>query len=410
MLLADVAKSELKKEKKQQKANPKQLIPTKNYPENFPDDAIDVLNAMSFTDGKDVLLLGSMSLRNQLYAGDYDAYEVVKMKGSKDLVLDKLVSKFKQIIKRLDKMENVTIGDIKAGTIEQWRVIPKDCKLIDGKIQNWNARLMKERLKRLYDTKIISMDEYKNSYDLLVENPTIEQFFKAKKEIRFNIIRWTLTEILAGKKKIRGNHEITLKKAINTPTIAKVDLISYVQNNRYTDFSMIYEFWADNTPLNPDKIEITNSLKEDIIHYNLAGNPFKVIKRVFAFAKYKNNMKLVNMLVPVLNSDLGRLYSISSDLGTLKALCDEGSKLSLDKIVFEIDQLRARLGNIYQLKDFKHIEDRLLNIIEKLEHPTKSSLKKHLEELEDIIDETLAKNARPIMQKLLVQFYRIYGK
>jgi uncharacterized protein YqgQ len=410
MLLADVKKSDLKKERKEQKAHPKQLVPTKKYPDNFPDDAIDVLNAMSFTDGKDVLLLGSMSLRNQLYAGDYDAYEVIKMKGSKDLVLNRLVNKFKQIIKRLDKMENVTIGDIKAGTIEEWRVIPKDCKLVDGKIQNWNAKLMKERLLKLYKNSIIDKSEYEKSNNLLVEHPNLKEFFEAKKEIRFNIIRWTQSEILAGKKKIRGNNEITLGEALNTPTIAKLDLISYVQNNRYTDFSMIYEFWQDDTPLNPDKIEITNSLKEDIIHYDLAGKPFKVIKRVFAFAKYKNNQKFVNMLVPILNSDLGRLYSISSDIGTLKALANDGSRISFDKIVFEIDQLRARFGNIYQLPDFRHVENKLLDILTKLENPSKKSLIKYLDELEEVVDNVLNKNARPIMQKILKEFYKIYGK
>ena len=58
---------------------------------------------MSFTDGKEVNVVGSMSLRSQVYAGDYDAYEKVSFKGTKTLIVKRLVNKFKSIIKSIHK-------------------------------------------------------------------------------------------------------------------------------------------------------------------------------------------------------------------------------------------------------------------------------------------------------------------
>jgi len=52
---------------------------SKEYPTNYPADAIAVLDSMSVTKGKGVELVGSMSLRSQQYAGDYDANDFVPL-------------------------------------------------------------------------------------------------------------------------------------------------------------------------------------------------------------------------------------------------------------------------------------------------------------------------------------------
>ena len=82
----------------------------KSYPENYPSDALDILDAMSFSGGKDVKILGSMSIRSQQYAGDYDAYELVKKSGDKSTILKQLAHQFQEIIKGLGRMQNVAIG------------------------------------------------------------------------------------------------------------------------------------------------------------------------------------------------------------------------------------------------------------------------------------------------------------
>jgi len=53
-------------------------IITKKYPADYSDDVLTVIRAMSFTKGKKVKLVGSYTLRNQIYAGDVDALELMR--------------------------------------------------------------------------------------------------------------------------------------------------------------------------------------------------------------------------------------------------------------------------------------------------------------------------------------------
>ena len=99
------------------------VIVKKDYPSGYPADASEVLRMMSFSDGKKVQIVGSMSLRSQIYAGDYDATEVVDIIGTRQLVVRDLVKKFRQIIRDLINLPNTYVGDIKSGSIEEWVII-----------------------------------------------------------------------------------------------------------------------------------------------------------------------------------------------------------------------------------------------------------------------------------------------
>ena len=69
-------------------------IITKKYPADYSDDVLTVIRAMSFTKGKKVKLVGSYTLRNQIYAGDVDALELVPIKS-----VGECVKRFKAVVK-----------------------------------------------------------------------------------------------------------------------------------------------------------------------------------------------------------------------------------------------------------------------------------------------------------------------
>lgn len=367
---------------------------TKSYPENYPSDATAILDAMSFSGGKEVKILGSMSLRSQQYAGDYDAFEVVKRNGSEEKVLDDLVSEFQTIIKNLRGMKDVFIGDIKAGSIEEWRVIPLDAGLVDRKIVGYNPTQSKAKVDELYKAKVITEGE-KRSADELLKDGTVEDFLLARKKIKFHIVRWSVPEILAGSKTVRGRR-FTLQEAFSSPVITKLDTIGFVQNNKYTDFSIIYEFHNGKKILNPSFEDIGKSLSEDIIAYKAENNPFKVLKREFALAKFRGDEKTLKSLTPVLNSDLGRLYSLLSDVGTLIQLLEE-SKVPLDKVRYEIDQFKARMASVYSLPDFLKTEHTLLgHIASALKTTSRDQLLSHLKQIEELIQGSLTHNTKKL--------------
>ena len=54
------------------------ILRKKDYPQQYPTEIMNIIKAMSFSNGKDVSIVGSMSLKSQQYAGDYDMIEIVQ--------------------------------------------------------------------------------------------------------------------------------------------------------------------------------------------------------------------------------------------------------------------------------------------------------------------------------------------
>lgn len=367
-------------------------IRTKSFPENYSSDAVRVLDTMSFTRGKNVGLLGSMSIRSQQYAGDYDAYELVNMEEpSNEVALHMLAERFKEIIKDLQNLPKTFIGDIKAGSVEEWRVLPRDAGIKNGKLVGMDVTASLRKLDELEKKKVISPKEAKNGREHLQGTMTPFRFLEAKQYFKFHIVRWNPQSILQGYRVLRDNRKFTLEEAFSTPSITKVDVISFVQNNRYTDFSMIYYFRNNGKLLNPDPYEFVRSIKENILYFEKKNNPFKVLKRKFALAKFMKDADTITKLTPILNSDLGRIYHVLGDIGTLIRLLED-FRPNAKTVKFEIDQFKNRLSNVYQLKDYLKDEHTILGEIESaLKDPKKSTLLAKLRKLEDRLQSILNK-------------------
>lgn len=324
------------------------ITTSKEYPLHYPEDAVKILSAMAFNP-KDLNVVGSMALRSQAYAGDYDAYEVVQTKS-----IAALVKGFQDIIKQLTKMPNVYIGDIKAGIMEDWRILPKGTRKLDSH---------KSKVSGLLASKIITQEEADEANRLLSKPPTKANILIAQQEIKFHIIRWTPKEIATGKRTLRDGRSYTLTEAFQSPTITKLDVIGLTQG-RYTDFSVIYEFHQGNRVLNPDIIDPESSLKESIVYYKAIGNNFKVAKRMFALAKLKNNPGQLKKYNAILNSDLGKLYVLLSDIKTLADVLERAT-IPHTQLKGALEGFKARLASIYEFEDVISKEPQILTKLEK---------------------------------------------
>lgn len=371
-------------------------IRSKSFPENYASDAVRVLETMSFTKGKSVGLLGSMSVRSQQYAGDYDAFEIVNLKeSSEDVALHMLAVRFKDIVKDLKGLPKTYIGDIKAGSVEEWRVLPRTAHVKDGNLVGMDVVASRRKLDELERAKVISPNEKKYGEALLSGRMTPFKFLEAKTKLKFHIVRWSAEDVLRGSKRLRDGRMFTLEEAFSSPTITKLDVISYVQNNRYTDFSMIYYFRNNGKVLNPDPYDFVDSIKENILYYTKKGNVFKVLKRKFALAKFERDASTITKLTPLLNSDLGRLYHVVGDIGTLIHLLED-ERPDLKSVKFELDQFKARLANVYTLHDYLKEEQTLLGELNSaLKDPKQETLLVKLRTMEDrlqrILNETTTK-------------------
>lgn len=372
-----------------------ELYASKNFPDNYPQKVLEILDAFSMTGLKGVKLVGSASIRSQLYAGDYDASEEVKASSAKEIA-----NGLKMIVKKLRVIPDCFIGDIKCGEVPEWNVFSPRAHVKDSKIIDFNITQSQSVVDTLKQDNVISSAEAKEFNDLLSKATTPLGFLEAKKSIRVHILRWLPSEILDGSLEYRG-HSITLEEAILSKGMVKVDAICNI-SDRFTEFSMIYDIFIKGHRLLTYQLNIVDSLKEDILFYNQI-NPFKALKRIFALSKALHDFQEAAILVPILNSDLGRLYQIIGDLKTLASLLAR-PKHPMTEIRNQIDSIKARSGNIYQLKDFLSHEHGILGSINSLlKTPMKTfevKLMRIISELEVILSRSTVKEVQVLRKHL----------
>ncbi len=375
------------------------LLLGKDFPLDYPNDVVNIIRKMSFFKGSGVQVLGSMAIKSQQYASDYDCYDTVKVNArTKDDASIMIVKEFQEIVKNLLESRDLYIGDIKAGVKLEWQVIPKSSKIEEGKVIGFNALKSKKILDSLYKKHIITEDEYLESDKLLIANPTPAQYIEMKNKIRFEVVRWKPYNILNGYIILRDKKKYYLKNAIQDPAICKLDIVAF-QNNKFTDFSIIYDFRLKNKPLNKFSVLVNESLKYDILDFHIEERYFKMLKRMFSLAKNRNDIKRINVMNPILNGDLGRLYSVVGDIGTLLFILENEKHIPLHKIEYEIDQFKSRFANIYSLSDLLSQEPEInnkLNYLSKLpknEHTTEI-LTMELTELETNLNKLLSRNTK----------------
>ena len=382
---------------------------SKEFPQNYPPEIIRLIETVSFSGGRDVSIVGSSSLREIRYFADVDCYERTQIKGSSRADALKNASKrFRKQIKNVLSYPLTYMTDFKAGSIEDFVVIPKDAHIHKGKVLGYSAVESRNKVNHLFNHGVITHEEHISALELLVDKPSPTQFLLAKDKLRFNIIRWTLDEIMKGKKVYRGK-KVSLAEAFGQPTIIKLDLITLVDNNRFIEVSIIYELLhIGHHQLNgighPD---YAGMLRDSLLEYSVEGQVFKVSKRQFSLLRFLNKKSKANELISYFNSDLGLLYSIISDLDTLVLLVETTKHLPRKRVEFELKHLPARLGGISRLKDILLDEPDILHQLKTIEQKPRNI--KAIEMLSNELKHILNKNAKASLTSLgfypLTAFY-----
>lgn len=351
------------------------IIRQRDFPANYSESVIEVLSALSLTGLKMMKIVGSASIRSQQYAGDYDADEKVDVGSA-----ESMVEKMRDMVKRVRSV--AYFSDIKCGEVEEWDVFESNAGVVDEKVVNFNITQSKARVDELKASNVITPAEASEFLSLLSKATTPEGFLEARKTIRHHILRWKPDDILEGALMYRGK-VFRLEDAITSGGMIKADAIANI-NDRFVEFSCIYDVFIKGKRVTEPPPNLVKSVTEDIIYYQ-KKNPFKALKRVFVLAKHFKSTKTLEHLLPLLNSDLGRLYQIIGDMGTLVELLGRPS-VPLSKLQTAIDEFRSRLGSIYSLKDVLQKEHTLLGELNAiLKMSQKSRMKSRLERMKDTL-------------------------
>ena len=333
-------------------------------------------------------LFGSMAIRSQQYASDYDLFQFVKMEELDDKkALKRLSTDFKFIIHQLAHTKDVYIGDIKAGSIEEWKVLNDKTYIEGDKVVNYNYLEASEKLQNLKNNRIISLDEYNTSNKFLVKNPSPFEYLLMEKNIKFNVLRWKTKDIFNGYITLRNFKVVTLEEVFCTPAITKLDLVVYLRSNQYTEISIIYQFINNKHIFNNFVGNSEYGIKCDVLYYLSTEFYFKACKRIFTLLRIAGNNNNCIKVNSILNdSQLGILYVVYSDIGTMLYILEETPELPLTRIEYEVDQFKNKLSNIYKIPEYVNNEPEIFQIIDHIQHCKKRKELVHdLHELSNIL-------------------------
>ena len=329
----------------------------KFYPENFSSDITTIVDALTLKHGKQPFLYGSARYKID-YPSDYDLGQEVPV--SKFILKD-----MQDVVRKLLKIKDIFIGDIKSGEIPELKVIDDDLTA-----QNYNSKrpMMIEKLNSMFANKCITKEERDESVSLLKPNLPIMDIFIIKHEIRYEVIRWKPQDILNGFVNYRG-HKINLYDYLFDFNVTKIDVIAWLNGVRFNEITMMYVFTKNNKALNIDFNQGKVDLKKQIVYLLYQKKYMKICKRINTIEREEDRPDeyLLDILNRLFNSNLGRLNQVLSDITVLEFLIENVKVLPKTKFEYEIDQMKYRLGNMTNKKYLENQDKviKLLAIVEK---------------------------------------------
>ncbi len=365
-------------------------------PKSFSHSIKNAINTVSF-DSKKIVPFGSWTYRSQLYPSDIDLIEVVVNCCNKKDATNKFVKEFQNLVKSIIRTPGVFLGDIKAGVDEVFEIdIGKIIFNNKGQYQiiGYNPTKIRKEIDHLFKMKYINITKYKRLMSLVPNDIDQRTFEQLETELYDSwIIRWSADEILKGYKILSPKRIFTLDLAVNQPTMTKIDTWRQI-NGRFTEVSNIFMLYMKNknnykTILNfipsNSKYDLTENMKKDIQDLLFSTDnfkPFKAIKRMWSIARLENNKIDLDKLTPIMQTDLGRLQQVSSELKVMVDILKNVKKPPLQHIRDQLDTIKYRLQNIYEM----NIKSKMiLNIYDQLQNE-KLNTSQMIYIIEDIID------------------------
>lgn len=356
----------------------------KKSPKNITEEADKIIDTISFEEGKNASVLGSMAFRSRQYAHDFDLVQRSSFTSFRSIRTN-----FQTIIRNVINKRKLFIGDIKCGEVEDWIVIPE---LLEP--QQFIRSRAVNKLERLIENGIVSRSEVPDIE--IPENPTIGQLAKLKKELRFNILRWTPKEILNNKKTFRGR-TFTLEEALQTRGLFKADFVAIMSDNLLQEFNIVYDYRVEGFKLALSRpFDPVRALRDEIDAARENKQFFKMVKRQFSLAsllfdnpkKRNEAISLLKKSFNILNSDLGLLAQVVQDIETIQSLPEQDIPKSTIKA--EIANMINRLSNVYTSTPYLQNEDKILTRIRNIDELSQSTL----DNLQEYLTKILNKSTR----------------
>lgn len=321
--------------------------------DDIPKPVLQQIKLISLPIDKQGSPFGSYINRMADYYGDIDVIQLIDNFKSIKEVGPKTAKAIQMVIAEIEKKKYHWFSEFKAG-------IDHSYYFDYGTLQNGvyrPSKLLAYKSEVLYRLKLLSDKEINiirlilskkvktgDDYDLIY-NLFREHF----------VLRWSLNEIKQGWKQISiGKYK--LSDAVMDKSAVKIDMIVFND----TKFIEVTNFIAlginengyfksiniEDSALTPANLPVE---VEKLYYSNFYYKPFKMVKRAFAYLKWLNKTKKVNVdpYVKILKSTIAILYTVSSEIEAIKIVLP--MKASVALINKRLNLLKDPISNVLEI-------------------------------------------------------------
>lgn len=252
-----------------------------------------------------ILFFGTYNLKFQPFYSDIDLMNHIIYKGSRNDAIKYTVESFRYIIKKIIQHKGWFFTDAKAGIYNDdeavhWRAEEILNYKREGNKPDFNGHLGE---KSLYNA--VQEQGTHNNQNVLLKIDMVSPYFNKYIEITC------------------------------------VYLITY---NQYgNDFALNYIPESETLPF------MLKTLYSDTLKQFKKGKLFKVLKRIFSICKSINDVDTVQIIEPLLISNVSKITAIMSDFETLKLLLFLNKNVDKFIISSELQQIKEKLSTILDI-------------------------------------------------------------
>lgn len=342
--------------------------------QSYPDKVLKAIKLLSFSKNKLATPFGSYIYRIQKFPGDIDLLEEYTECCDENDVINKFSKSLKRIVKNIKYKRLHYFSEVKAGIDYRYNInignmnegiyhINKYLNDVSDNLFYRNLLSLKENeiiqyIYNLSKNKILGSDEY----------DTINYIFRERR-----ILRWSIDEILLGKKILPGNEEKKLNEALRDESPIKIDLLTII-NGKFTEITNFLQLaYEENGLLHTINInlkekhfipiELPKEI-EKLYFSNMYYSPFKMVKRMYSLGRHNNDNQLLYKIIPFISSNTSLLYQIKSEIDTIILILEKSKSYPYKSIIDSLNDNKIRISTVLELsKDELMYIDNLINEI-----------------------------------------------
>lgn len=326
----------------------------------YPQDVIKAIKILSLNKDNPAHIFGSYSYKRQLYAQDIDLLETDIEDINLDNAVNKLEAKLNVVFGTISNTPGFYFSEFKAGLDERYNINVGE--LVEGIFTRVNPVQFMQKIMLLSNQGLINKKDIDTLFNIYNKvEVTADDYDIAFNILRnYRVLRWTLPELLEGKKRLKGGLIMTLNQALHYNSTIKIDLISYIDNRfvEVTNFIIFVLKKGDELIVLNDKQNAITNIKQNTVEglqkeidkvffSTMFFNPFKGIKRLWSLGRQYNDLTMIQYLNTIISGDISSLYQKKGNIDTIINVYEKYvEKSPVHEMMEELDNIKIELDRI----------------------------------------------------------------